>query len=73
MRGRPSFAGQAASAGAVEAALVAGADVALWLTTDQVPAVLDKLEDAVASGRLSAAEVDQAAATVARFKGACGT
>lgn len=58
---------------AVEAALVAGADVALWLTTDQVPAVLDNLEDAVASGRLSAAEVDQAAATVARFKGACGT
>ena len=58
---------------AVEAALVAGADVALWLTTDQVPAVLDNLEDAVASGRLSAGEVDQAAATVARFKGACGT
>ncbi len=56
---------------AVEAALVAGADVALWLTTDQVPQVLDNLEDAVATGRLPAAEVDQAAATVARFKGAC--
>lgn len=56
---------------AVEAALVAGADVALWLTTDQVPQVLDNLEDAVATGRLAAAEVDQAAATVARFKGAC--
>ncbi|MGB2720235.1 MAG: glycoside hydrolase family 3 protein, partial [Rhodococcus sp. (in: high G+C Gram-positive bacteria)] len=57
---------------AVEAALVAGADVALWLTTDQVPAVLDNLEDAVATGRLPAAQVDEAAATVARFKGACG-
>ncbi|TFI41652.1 glycoside hydrolase family 3 protein [Rhodococcus sp. 1R11] len=57
---------------AVESALVAGADVALWLTTDQVPAVLDNLEDAVATGRLPAAQVDEAAATVARFKGACG-
>ncbi|MBY4127285.1 glycoside hydrolase family 3 protein [Rhodococcus fascians] len=57
---------------AVEAALVAGADVALWLTTDQVPTVLDNLEDAVATGRLDAAQVDEAAATVARFKGACG-
>ncbi|MGB7236990.1 MAG: glycoside hydrolase family 3 N-terminal domain-containing protein [Rhodococcus sp. (in: high G+C Gram-positive bacteria)] len=56
---------------AVEAALVAGADVALWLTTDDVPQVLDNLEDAVASGRLDAAQVDRSAATVARFKGAC--
>ncbi|SNT02894.1 beta-N-acetylhexosaminidase [Rhodococcoides kyotonense] len=56
---------------AVEAALVAGADVALWLTTDDVPAVLDNLEEAVATGRLPAAQVDESAATVARFKGAC--
>lgn len=56
---------------AVESALVAGADVALWLTTDDVPQVLDNLEDAVASGRLDAAQVDRSAATVARFKGAC--
>ncbi|WP_072804884.1 glycoside hydrolase family 3 N-terminal domain-containing protein [Rhodococcoides yunnanense] len=56
---------------AVEAALVAGADVALWLTTDDVPQVLDNLEDAVATGRLPAAQVDASAATVARFKGAC--
>lgn len=56
---------------AVEAALVAGADVALWLTTDDVPQVLDNLEDAVDSGRLSAEQVDTSAATVARFKGAC--
>ncbi len=56
---------------AVEAALVAGADVALWLTTDDVPQVLDNLEDAVASGRLSGEQVDRSAATVARFKRAC--
>ncbi|ORI14545.1 beta-glucosidase [Rhodococcus sp. 1163] len=56
---------------AVEAALVAGADVALWLTTDDVPQVLDNLENAVATGRLPAPQVDASAATVARFKGAC--
>ncbi|NIL75891.1 Beta-hexosaminidase [Rhodococcus sp. B10] len=56
---------------AVESALVAGADVALWLTTDDVPAVLDNLEEAVATGRLPAAQVDRSAATVAQFKGAC--
>lgn len=56
---------------AVEAAVVAGADVALWLTTDDVPQVLDNLENAVATGRLPADQVDRSAATVARFKGAC--
>lgn len=56
---------------AVEAAVVAGADVALWLTTDDVPSVLDNLEDAVSTGRLPAEQVDRSAATVARFKGAC--
>ncbi|MFT7023004.1 MAG: beta-N-acetylhexosaminidase [Rhodococcus sp. (in: high G+C Gram-positive bacteria)] len=56
---------------AVEAAVVAGADVALWLTTDDVPQVLDNLEDAVSTGRLPVDQVDRSAATVARFKGAC--
>ncbi len=56
---------------AVEAALVAGADIALWLTTDDVPQVLDNLENAVVTGRLPAPQVDASAATVARFKGAC--
>lgn len=56
---------------AVEAALVAGADIALWLTTDEVPQVLDNLQNAVATGRLPAPQVDASAATVARFKGAC--
>lgn len=56
--------------GAVEASLVAGADVALWITTDQVPAVLDQLEQAVAAGRLSQLQVDQSMLRVARYKGA---
>ena len=34
------------------AALQAGADVALWVTTDEVPAVLDRLQKAVAAGEL---------------------
>ena len=38
---------------AVLRALQAGADVALWVTTDEVPAVLDRLEKAVAAGELS--------------------
>ena len=55
---------------AVEAALVAGVDQALWLTTDQVPAVLDHLEQSVVSGDLPAAQVDESVRTVARAKGA---
>lgn len=57
---------------AVEAALVAGADVALWITTDAVPDVLDRLEDAVATGRLTDAQVNEKVATVLRAKGAPG-
>ena len=34
---------------AVLRSLQAGADVALWVTTDEVPAVLDRLEKAVAA------------------------
>ncbi|MFD0365506.1 glycoside hydrolase family 3 N-terminal domain-containing protein [Nocardia sp. GCM10030253] len=55
---------------AVEAALVAGADNALWITTDAVPQVLDRLEQAVASGRLPAAGVDASVLRIARYKGA---
>lgn len=55
---------------AVEAALVAGVDQALWLTTDEVPAVLDHLEQSVATGTLPATRVDDAVRTVARAKGA---
>ncbi|WP_068274599.1 glycoside hydrolase family 3 N-terminal domain-containing protein [Aldersonia kunmingensis] len=55
---------------AVEAALVAGADDALWITTTEVPAVLDQLERAVAEGRLPADRVDASVLRVARYKGA---
>jgi beta-N-acetylhexosaminidase len=64
--------------GVAEAALrtlQAGIDVALWVTTDEVPAVLDRLEKAVAAGELAMPAVDQSVARVAAMKGrsrACG-
>ncbi|MFC7446660.1 glycoside hydrolase family 3 N-terminal domain-containing protein [Rhodococcus daqingensis] len=54
---------------AVAAALTAGADVALWLTTDEVPEVLDHLEGLVASGALGQQQVDASVLRVARAKG----
>lgn len=54
---------------AVEAAIAAGVDVALWLTAEDVPRVLDHLEKAVASGDLPQERVDEAVVTVARSKG----
>ncbi|MFI9507004.1 glycoside hydrolase family 3 N-terminal domain-containing protein [Nocardia sp. NPDC052566] len=54
---------------AVEAALVAGADNALWITTDAVTKVLDRLEQAVASGRLPIANVNASVLRMADFKG----
>ncbi|GAA4482833.1 glycosyl hydrolase [Rhodococcus olei] len=54
---------------AVAASLEAGADVALWLTTDEVPRVLDHLEAEVAAGRLPQAKVDASVLRVARAKG----
>jgi beta-N-acetylhexosaminidase len=53
---------------AVLRALQAGADVALWITTDEVPAVLDSLEQAVNSGQLSVDRVNEAATRVAASK-----
>jgi beta-N-acetylhexosaminidase len=55
---------------AVEAALIAGADSALWITTDAVPQVLDRLEQAVSSGRLPTTRVDASVLRIARYKGA---
>ncbi|UYP18539.1 glycoside hydrolase family 3 protein [Rhodococcus sp. Z13] len=55
---------------AVEAALVAGVNQALWLTTTEVPAVLDHLEQVVADGTLPVQRVDEAVRTVTRAKGA---
>ena len=43
---------------AVLRTLQAGVDVALWITTDEVPAVLDRLEKAVAAGELSMPAVE---------------
>ncbi|WP_054815409.1 glycoside hydrolase family 3 N-terminal domain-containing protein [Nocardia arizonensis] len=55
---------------AVEAALVAGADNALWISTDAVSSVLDRLEQAVASSRLPADRVDASVLRNAAYKGA---
>jgi beta-N-acetylhexosaminidase len=58
--------------GVAEAALLsieAGADVALWVTTTEVPAVLDRLESALAAGELKQDRVDEAVLNVASFKG----
>jgi beta-N-acetylhexosaminidase len=60
---------------AVLRSLQAGADVALWITTDEVPAVLDSLEQAVNSGQLSMDRVNESATRVAASKTAthnCG-
>ena len=60
---------------AVLLSLQAGNDVALWVTTDEVPAVLDRLQKAVAAGELPAQRVDDALVRVGAMKGrspACG-
>ncbi|MEM6105282.1 glycoside hydrolase family 3 N-terminal domain-containing protein [Mycobacterium sp. 050272] len=62
--------------GVAEAALrslQAGIDVALWVTTDEVPAVLDRLEKAVSAGELALPGVDQSLVRVATMKGPART
>jgi beta-N-acetylhexosaminidase len=54
---------------AVLRSLQAGADVALWITTTEVPAVLDRLEQAVAAGELSQGSVDASLQRLAVSKG----
>jgi beta-N-acetylhexosaminidase len=49
--------------------LQAGADTALWVTTDEVPAVLDRLEKAVAAGELTAPGVDASVLRMSQVKG----
>ncbi|HET9566624.1 MAG TPA: glycoside hydrolase family 3 N-terminal domain-containing protein [Mycobacterium sp.] len=56
-------------ADAVLRALQAGADVGLWVTTDEVPAVLDRLEKALAAGELSTEQVDGSVLKLAGVKG----
>lgn len=57
---------------AVLRALQAGADVALWISTDAVPTVLDTLERAVEGKELPIARVDEALARVVKAKTGCG-
>ena len=47
----------------------AGADVALWITTDGIPDVLDKLEAAAKAGQLDQAQIDKSVLRVAAMKG----
>ncbi|TDO10245.1 beta-N-acetylhexosaminidase [Mycobacterium sp. BK086] len=56
-------------ADAVLKSLQAGIDVALWVTTDEVPAVLDRLEKAVNAGELSLPAVETSLLRMARLKG----
>jgi beta-N-acetylhexosaminidase len=53
---------------AVLKALQAGADTALWITTTEVPAVLDRLESAVNGHELSIANVDASVRRMAATK-----
>ena len=50
-------------------ALQAGADIALWITTDEVPGVLDALEAAVTAGELDLKRVDASVLRIAALKG----
>ena len=54
---------------AVLRALQAGTDVALWITTDEVPAVLDRLESAVNGGELTMPAVEGSVLRMAGIKG----
>jgi aconitase B len=46
----------------------AGADTALWITTDQVPSVPDRLEQAVSAGELGIDRVTEALIRMASAK-----
>jgi len=62
-------------ADAVLKALQGGADTALWVTTTEVPAVLDRLQSAVGAGELSIGSVDASVRRMAVAKDAtsrCG-
>jgi beta-N-acetylhexosaminidase len=54
---------------AVLRTLQAGTDIALWVTTDEVPAVLKRLEKALAAGELTQQAVDESVLRVAKAKG----
>ena len=50
-------------------ALQAGADTALWVTTGEVPAVLDRLDKALTAGELTMSGVDASVLRMAAVKG----
>lgn len=54
---------------AVLKAIIAGSDIGLWLTTDRVTSVLDSLEKAVSTGRLSEKRVDRSVVRILKAKG----
>ncbi len=54
---------------AVVRTLQAGTDIALWVTTDEVPAVLDRLEKALAARELTMSAVNASVLRVAAMKG----
>ncbi|WP_174320851.1 glycoside hydrolase family 3 N-terminal domain-containing protein [Gordonia aichiensis] len=47
----------------------AGGDIALWITTDRVSAVLDAMQRAVSAGTLTQARVDRSVVRILRAKG----
>jgi beta-N-acetylhexosaminidase len=54
---------------AVLLSLKAGVDVALWITTDEVPAVLDRLQKASETKELKVSDIDDSVRRIAKFKG----
>jgi beta-N-acetylhexosaminidase len=54
---------------AVLRTLQAGTDIALWVTTKEVPAVLDRLVKAVNAGELQMPAIDESVVRVAKMKG----
>jgi beta-N-acetylhexosaminidase len=54
---------------AVLRTLQAGTDVALWITTDEVPAVLDRLQKALDAKELKVSDIDDSVRRIAKFKG----
>ncbi len=56
---------------AVQRALEAGADMALWTSGDKVTPVLDALQQALTSGKLDAAANDKAVTRILAAKGLC--
>lgn len=66
-----AISGELALPDAVQRALAAGADVALWTSGDPVTPVLDNLERALASGALDPKANDVAVARALAAKGVC--